>query len=119
MTEPTSETNTVINLRIITNVAYGLFALGLATAGFFGMATIVAMVLMYVKRADAAGTLYAAHFDWLSHTFWWGLLWLALSGLATYIYIGWIGVVATCVWVLYRLIKGWLNLLENRSPSGI
>lgn len=118
MTDPNSEVNPVVNLRTITNVAYGLFALGLATAGFFGIATIAAMVLMYVKRADAAGTVYASHFDWLSHTFWWGVLWLAVSGLAIYIYIGWIGVLATCVWVLYRLIKGWLNLLEGRSPSG-
>jgi len=118
MTEPNLNASP-INLRLITNVSYGLFALGLVTAGFFGMATISAMVLMYVKRADAAGTLYATHFDWLSHTFWWGLLWFALSALATYIYIGWIGIAVTSVWVLYRLIKGWLNLLEGRTPNGI
>ena len=119
MPETNANQEPVVHLRTITNVAYGLFALGLATAGFFGMATIAAMVLMYVKRTDAAGTVYAIHFDWLAHTFWWGLLWFALSGLATYIYIGWIGVVATGIWVLYRLIKGWLNLLEGRSPGGV
>lgn len=108
-----------VDLRLITNVAYGLFALGLVTAGFFGIASVAAMVLMYVKRADAAGTVYAAHFDWLSKTFWWGILWFGLSGLATYIYIGWIGVAVTAVWVIYRLIKGWLNLLEKRGPNGI
>jgi uncharacterized membrane protein len=41
---------------------------------------------------------------------------LAVSGLATYIYIGWIGVVATGVWILFRLVKGWLALLEGRTP---
>ncbi len=119
MTEPTTIEGAAINLRTITNVAYGLFAIGLLTAGFFGIASVAAVILMYVKRADAAGTLYASHFDWLSHTFWWGILWFGLSALATYIYVGWIGVFATVVWVLYRLIKGWIALLEGRSPSAV
>jgi len=119
MTEPTVNEGSSINLRTITNVTYGLFALGLLTAGFFCIATIAAMILIYIKRADAAGTVYASHFDWLSHTFWWGLLWLGLSALAIYIYIGWLGVVAVSIWILYRLIKGWLALLEGRSPSEV
>ena len=60
---------------------------------------------MYLKRADVAGTLYAAHFDWLLRTLWWALLWMAISALAVYIFIGWIGLAATVVWVLYRLIR--------------
>lgn len=113
---PSPEQSKPIDLRLLTQVTYGLFALGLLTAGFVGIATLAAMVLMYVKRADAAGTVYASHFDWLGHTFWWGLLWLAVSALATFIYIGWIGVVGTLVWILYRVIKGWLALLEFRTP---
>ncbi|MNT72262.1 hypothetical protein D3C72_2108460 [compost metagenome] len=50
-------------------------------------------------------------------TFWWAMLWLAISGIAVYIFIGWIGLIATVVWVLYRLIKGWLALLEGASPT--
>ena len=38
---------------------------------------------MYVKRGDTAGTMYASHFDWLLRTFWWALLWLAISAIAT------------------------------------
>ena len=54
---------------------------------------------------------------WLLRTFWWALLWLAISCLALIIYIGWIGVVATVVWGLYRLIKGWLALLDGVAPD--
>jgi uncharacterized membrane protein len=93
-----------------------LFAIGLLSAGVLGAATVAAIVLLYIKRADAAGTVYAAHFDWMMQTFWWGLLALAVSGLATYIYIGWVGVIATGIWALFRLIKGWLALLEGRIP---
>lgn len=104
------------DLRTLTHVAYGLYALGFLTGGFLGIATLAAVVLMYIKRADAAGTVYAPHFDWLLRTFWWALLWLAISGIATLIFIGWLGIAATVIWVLYRLIKGWLALLEGRSP---
>ncbi|MDT4856012.1 DUF4870 family protein [Achromobacter agilis] len=108
---------TTLDLRTLTHVAYGLYALGFLTSGFLGIATLAAVVLMYVKRSDAAGTVYASHFDWLLRTFWWALLWLAISAIATLIFIGWIGLAATVVWVLYRLIKGWLALLEGAAPT--
>nr|WP_208025020.1 hypothetical protein [Achromobacter insolitus] len=108
---------TTLDLRTLTHVAYGLYALGFLTSGFLGIATLAAVVLMYLKRSDAAGTVYAAHFDWLLRTFWWALLWLAISAIATLIFIGWIGLAATVIWVLYRLIKGWLALLEGTAPT--
>jgi len=112
-----NQPNSSLDLRTLTHVAYGLYALGFVTAGFLGIATLAAVVLMYLKRTDAAGTMYAAHFDWMLRTFWWALLWLALSMIGTLIFIGWLGVVATVVWVLYRLIKGWLALMEGAVPT--
>nr|WP_212760391.1 hypothetical protein [Bordetella trematum] len=104
-------------MRTLTHVSYGLFALGFLTGGLLAVATLAAVVLMYVKRSDTAGTVYASHFDWLLRTFWWSLLWMAISFVLTLIYIGWIGMVATVIWVLYRLIRGWLALLEGNPPS--
>jgi uncharacterized membrane protein len=43
---------------------------------------------------------------------------LALSFLATFILIGWLGVLATVAWVLYRLIKGFLALVDGK-PVGV
>lgn len=105
-----------ISLFTITAVAYALFAVGYLTAGVFGFATIAAVILMYIKRSDVAGTYYAIHFDWLMHTFFWSLLWLALSFIATYILIGWLGVIATIAWVAYRLLIGGIALYERRPP---
>ena len=102
------------SLRAISMVVYGLFALGFVTSGLFTFATLAAVIIMYIKRADAAGTVYATHFDWLINTFLWSLLWLALSFLTMFIGIGWLGLIATVVWVLYRLIKGFLLLLDGK-----
>ncbi|NGM88527.1 hypothetical protein G5B35_14530 [Parapusillimonas sp. SGNA-6] len=105
-----------LSMRSMTHLIYGLFALGLLSAGFFGIATIAAVVLAYLKRGDAAGTVYANHFDWVIKTFWWGLLWCALSALATFIFIGWITGLIALVWIVYRIIKGWLALAAGQPP---
>ncbi len=123
MTEPTNSTSTPpaaaaqtteVDLKTLTHVAYALFAIGILSMGVFGAAAVAAVILLFVKRADAAGTVYALHFDWLLYTFWWGALWFAVSALATLVHIGWAGVAATGIWVIYRLIKGWLALFEAR-----
>jgi len=115
MTEPTFDPPKQVDVRLLTHVVYGLFALGLLT-WVFAAATVAAIVIIYVKRADVAGTVYATHFNWLSHTFWWALLWMIVSLLATYIFIGYLGLVATTVWALYRVTKGWLALIEFKTP---
>jgi uncharacterized membrane protein len=115
-TTPTSPASgTTIDLKLLTHIAYGLFAIGILSMGMFGAAAVAAVILLFVKRADAAGTVYALHFDWMLYTCWWGALWFAVSALATLVYIGWVGVAGTGIWVIYRLIKGWLALYESRT----
>ena len=115
-TTPTSSVpGTTIDLKMLTHIAYGLFAIGILSMGMFGAAAVAAVILLFVKRADAAGTIYAIHFDWMLYTFWWGALWFAVSALATLVHIGWVGVAGTGIWVIYRLIKGWLALYESRT----
>ncbi|MFA5679719.1 MAG: hypothetical protein WC999_00015 [Hydrogenophaga sp.] len=101
-----------ISLQSVLHIAYGLYALGFVTGG---MGAIAAIVVAYLKRADAVGTIYASHFDWILRTFWWSLLWIVVSLIFTLLLIGWVGLFVTLVWVLYRIVKGWLALAENRT----
>ena len=117
MTETTPSSSNGLSLRTLCHIAYGLFAAAVLTIGFLGVGAVAAAVLAYMKRPDAAGTVYASHLDWLITTFWWGLLWLAISYICTYFYIGWIGVAATVIWLIYRLIKGWLSLCEGQAAG--
>jgi len=102
--------------RQITQWMYALFSLGLVSGGLFGLASVAAVVLAYLKREDMLATIYVKHADWIIRTFWWGLLWLGLSAMATVIFIGWITGLIALVWMLYRLIKGWLALLSGQAP---
>ena len=105
------------DLRKLTHVIYALYAIGFLTSGFLAVATLAAVVVIYLKRADTAGTVYSAHFDWLLRTFWWALLWCAIGFILTIIFVGWLVIVATVVWVIYRVARGWLALFEGRGPS--
>ncbi|HXV08417.1 MAG TPA: hypothetical protein VD791_10340 [Burkholderiales bacterium] len=102
-------------LKDITTAVYALQA-----AGFIiGITFIAAVILNYIKLPDVAGTLYESHFRWQIRTFWWGLLWSVIGGLTTWILIGFLILAATAIWVIYRIVKGWLNLSEGKPMEGM
>ncbi|TAM81764.1 MAG: hypothetical protein EPN41_15840 [Candidimonas sp.] len=106
-----------LSLLTLTHIMYGLFALGTVGVMFLGAGAIAALVVAYLKRADAAGTVYAAHFDWIIRTFWWGVLWAVISALLALVYVGWLAGLATLVWLIYRIARGWLALLAGFAPT--
>jgi uncharacterized membrane protein len=92
----------------------------LQAAGFFvGITWIVAIVVDYVKRDDARGTWLESHFRWQIRTFWWGLLWAVIGAITFLVIVGWFILAADAIWIIYRIVKGWLNLAENKPvPVG-
>ncbi len=100
------------HLKTVATVVYALQA-----AGFFlgGITWIVAIIVDYVKRDDAEGTWLASHFRWQVRTFWWGLLWGVIGGILTLVLVGFVVLFADAVWIIYRIVKGWLRLSEHRE----
>ena len=115
-------------LRAWTHVIYGLHALsvliGITSAAFivtafvFGVPSIVAVILNYVKRNEARGTFLESHFRWQIRTFWFTLLWCAVGGVLFATIIGaLLGIplfVVVGVWVIYRVVRGWLALKDGK-----
>jgi len=116
-------------LVTLTHVIYALHAFSaltcLASAGLIvtaflsGWPSIIAVILNYVKRSDVRGTWLDTHFSWQIRTFWFALLWLVIGAVLFVTVIGipfavvlWI---ATGIWVLYRIIRGWLALSSQRT----
>ncbi len=98
-------------LANLTTVVYALQAVGF----FVGITWLVAVIVNYVKRDDVAGTWLESHFRWQIRTFWFGLLWGFLGVLTFLIAVGWLILIANAVWLIYRIVKGWLNL-NDRKP---
>lgn len=98
------------SLRRLTLTVYVLDALSWLVA----VTALIGIIINYVKRDDARGTIYESHFTWQIRTFWWSLTW-ALLGLATLVVgVGLVVLAAAAVWSIYRLVKGWLYWNDSR-----
>ncbi len=96
--------------KVLTTAIYALQA----TAFFLGITYIIAVVINYVKQDDVSGTWLASHFRWQIRTFWFSILWWVIGFITTFILIGYLVLLANTVWVIYRIVKGWLRLAENK-----
>ncbi|HXR56617.1 MAG TPA: hypothetical protein VN858_07435 [Casimicrobiaceae bacterium] len=104
-------------------VAYILFAIaalvGFTGHGFWFPFGIIGVIVAYVSRADLRGTWAESHLTWLIRTFWWSLVWTCIAWLAFVTIIGipaaWAIWVATAIWVIYRVVRGFL-LFNDRRP---
>ena len=119
-------------LVTLAHVIYGLHAFSavtgllspalIVTAFLTGWPSIIAVILNYVKRPDVRGTWLDSHYSWQIRTFWFALLWLLVGGILFITVVGipfaivlWI---ATGLWVLYRISRGWLALSSRKTmPS--
>jgi uncharacterized membrane protein len=116
-------------LVTLTHVIYALHAFSavtgmvsaalIVTAFLTGWPSIIAVILNYVKRSEVRGTWLDTHFSWQIRTFWFALLWLLVGGILFATVVGipvaivlWIG---TGIWVLYRIIRGWLALVSEKT----
>lgn len=116
------------SVRTVAHLVYALHAVAILL-GFAGAATvigsfvgsvpsIVAVVMNYVKRGDARGTWAESHYRWQIRTFWFALLWLVVALLLILTMVGapiGFGVlIAVTVWLIYRIARGWLRLLDRQ-----
>ncbi|MFT4172197.1 MAG: hypothetical protein QM639_06530 [Rhodocyclaceae bacterium] len=113
----------------LTHVIYGLHALsvliGLTSAAtivgsfVFGLPSIFAVVLNYIKRGDVRGTWLDSHFSWQIRTFWFALLWCVVMGILMLTIIGipfaFFGILVIGIWVIYRIARGWLALNDRKA----
>jgi uncharacterized membrane protein len=115
-------------LRAWTHVIYGLHAwsvlAGLLTPAFvitmflFGWPSLVAVLLNYLKRAEAKGTMLESHFRWQIRTFWLALpllllgivLWVTLLLIPLAILL----LALTGLWITYRVARGWIALARGQ-----
>lgn len=121
------------SLVTYTHVIYALHALaafiGITSAAtvvgsfVFGLPSIIAVIMNYVRRSEVRGTWLESHFTWQIRTFWWALFWgiviaavslvlaIVLIGFVTY----WLGLVALGLWIIYRVARGWIALRDRRA----
>lgn len=118
------------------HITYLLYVVSYFTAGLLW---IVPIVMNYAKRHDADGSWLATHFDWQIKTFWYSIVWFVLGIVIIAFALGGFGMsmltdssnnmaigsvllagvgllimLFTFIWHLYRIIRGWIALTDNR-----
>jgi uncharacterized membrane protein len=90
----------------------------------FGIPSIIAVVMNYVKRDEARGTWLESHFSWQLRTFWFALLAfiaIGLFSLPLVLLLGlgiltWMfGAFIVGIWIIYRVARGWLRLKDGKA----
>lgn len=128
---PRDDAAGAFDMRSLVIAGYVLFLL----AWMNGITAIIGVVLAYVKRSEAAGTIWHSHFDNLILVFWvlvvgfvlglfsWPLafgLFLAQSPvfwpatLSLPFVVGFLVFPVLVFWSLYRMIRGLIRALEGR-----
>jgi uncharacterized membrane protein len=94
----------------LATICYALYALSCLV----GITAIAAIIINYLKRDDVAGTWVASHFEWQIKTFWYALAGAVVSWLLMIVLIGFPMFLAVVVWTIYRIVKGWLALVDGK-----
>ena len=94
-------------------IVYVTYAVGLLIL----FAPVVGVIMAYVKRDEAQGTIYASHIDYLIKTFWVSLVGTVLGTFTTLILIGWLILLVTAIWFIYRVVIGLIKLNEDKPVS--
>jgi uncharacterized membrane protein len=102
----------------------GVFSAATVVGQFvFGIPSIIAVIMNYLKRSEVRGTWLDSHFGWQLRTFWYALLWFVLIGLFSaplVLLLGlgivtWIiGAFVVGIWIVYRVARGWLRLRDGQ-----
>lgn len=117
------------------HLTYLLYVISYFTAGILW---ILPIVMNYAKRRDADGTWLATHFDWQIKTFWYSIVFFFIGAMIMIFALGGLGVSVladsgniaigsvlftglgimimffTFIWHLYRIVRGWIALTDNR-----
>jgi uncharacterized membrane protein len=96
----------------------------IATAFVFSIPSIIAVIMNYARRNDVRGTWLDSHFSWQLRTFWWAALWIVVISVISFPLIllfglglltMWVGIALVGLWILYRVVRGWLALKDRRA----
>ncbi len=105
-----------------------LFSSGFpAVAPLMGIVGIAGLIVAYVKRDEAQGTWVASHLRWLIRTFWYSFLWGVVGGIVLLVLgliligipIAFLIWAVASVWVIYRVIRGYLLFKDEKPIPGM
>src|ERR1700761_6746574 len=98
--------------RMLAIVVYGLYIGAVLSCGVAGIAGVI---LAYIQRDRAAGTIWFSHFENAIHAFWVWFAIMAVGVVTAPLFIGFPIMALAFVYFLYRAIRGLVAAVEGRA----
>ena len=95
----------------ITYLVYILQALSFV----FLITAVAGIIINYIKEDEVKDSWLESHFEWQKRTFWYGLLWTVIGVLSFFLLIHWVVLPVVAVWLIYRIAKGWVFLVDGKE----
>lgn len=80
-----------------------------------GTTAIVGIILNHATKEKVIGTIYESHYKYQMRTFYFGLLWMIIGLIGTFVLIGYFILLANSVWITYRAINGFIKLNDGQT----
>lgn len=96
-------------------ITYVLHALGPFTGALTGL---IAVLISHIKVRETQSAFIRSHHSWLIRTFWWAVLWVAISYALMIVLVGFFTYGLVALWWLYRTVRGFINFNEKRPMPG-
>lgn len=106
------------DLRTYAWIVHLLYAAAMLT----GITAVAGVIIAYLKRGEASGTMYESHYAYAIRTFWIGLALGIVAFVLSFVLIGVLVFALGGVWWLIRVIRPIMALLEGRpvsNPTGL
>jgi len=97
--------------RLMAIIVYGLYLVGWPC---LHLPTVVGLIMAYVKRDDARGTIWESHFRNQIETFWIALVIGIVAIPLCFVFVGIPILIGVVIWFFYRSIKGLIRVIEHK-----
>jgi uncharacterized membrane protein len=127
---PGTPSPSLISMTLLVYALFGVAAVASVVSSglvaiwpLVGLVGIVGLIIAYIKRDEAAETWVASHLRWLIRTFWFSVLWDLIGVVLLFTIVGIpiaIGIwIVTAIWVLYRLLRGYMLFKDSKAVPGM
>jgi uncharacterized membrane protein len=117
MNDISTEQKETEKLRTLKKLAATVYLCQALTFMLAGLPLLVGVAINFFRRNEVQGTWLESHFNWQIQTTWITLAGFALSGITFGMGIGVFILIATVVWLVYRITIGWYALNDDKPVN--
>ena len=96
-------------------IVYVLHLVGLLTGG---LTALIGAIIAHLYAGQAPSPL-RDHFRFQYRTFWIGLLYNLIAGIAIFAFVGWLLMLLVVIWWIVRCVRGFKSLEQDLPPNKV